>query len=171
MIACPPPPLVNNGVVRTQRLYHRYDDIIEYQCNLGYRPRTPSSTILRCNSNGQWDGSAPICDRKFFWFSLPLYAGNQWMNIKTKGADPDAYATFHQGLHCLPDNNVQGLCSIQSGSALFAKQLQYSGLKRIIIWFFLLLLSPHLVCRGSGRTIPLSHLANNLKILTCVIDK
>ena len=85
------------------------------------------------------------------------------------------YAAFHHGLHCLLDNNVQGLCSIQSESPLFAKQLQFSGLKCIILIFcpllLLLFLSPGLVCRWWGRTIPLSHLANNLKILNCVLDK
>ncbi|XP_076460199.1 uncharacterized protein LOC143293161 [Babylonia areolata] len=59
-VKCPDPPVVEHGQLMVDRGSYHYGDYIEYRCGLGYQ--LSGSSLLACDTQGQWDKSPPRCD-------------------------------------------------------------------------------------------------------------
>lgn len=63
-LMCPPLIEPENGKLLTDKDNHHFGDIIKFQCNFGYIMSGSSS--LLCLSSGQWNGTVPECNCKYF---------------------------------------------------------------------------------------------------------
>ena len=61
---CPAIEAPLNGRVLTDMDTYRFGDMIKFMCDFGYVMEGSSS--LLCTSAAEWNGTAPICNRKYF---------------------------------------------------------------------------------------------------------
>ena len=69
VVNCGDPGTPSNG--RRTGSSTTYNSVVTYTCNTGYTRQGSSSRT--CQSNGQWSGSLPRCNRKFCFVLIVLY--------------------------------------------------------------------------------------------------
>lgn len=57
---------IENGKVLSTKTDFHFGDIVSFQCDFGYE--MSGGSILICNSNGEWNGTAPSCKCKTVFF-------------------------------------------------------------------------------------------------------
>ena len=70
-----------------------YNSVVTYTCNTGYTRQ--GSNRRTCQSNGQWSGSLPRCNRKFRFLLIVFYIVSTYI----QSLFPDMY-TIHSNSPC-----------------------------------------------------------------------
>ena len=61
-ITCDPPFVPKNGIARVKRKSF-YGSLVSFSCDPGYI--LEGSNSLRCQDDGNWNGTEPVCKRQF----------------------------------------------------------------------------------------------------------
>nr|XP_035956190.1 complement receptor type 2-like isoform X3 [Halichoerus grypus] len=60
-IQCPPPQILRGQISSGQKEQYSYNDTVVFACSYGFTLK--GSKAIRCNAQGMWEPSAPVCEK------------------------------------------------------------------------------------------------------------
>ncbi|XP_073073103.1 complement receptor type 2 isoform X3 [Manis javanica] len=61
-VRCPPPQILRGQILSGQKDQYSYNNTVEFACLLGFTMK--GSPRVRCNAQGTWEPSAPVCEKE-----------------------------------------------------------------------------------------------------------